>query len=152
MKNAIVIVVDRLGAGHIGPYGNTWIETIGFNHLAAQSMLAEFALTDSIDLSRVYRSYWQGIHAVRAASSSATLPEIIQPTAIQSALITDSDVVAHAPGSDAFDERTVLAPQQVEAAAADVNQTVMARLFATAIDWLGTSPQSPLCCGFTRGG
>ena len=143
MKNAIVIVVDRLGAGHIGPYGNTWIETVGFNRLAAQSMLVEFALTDSVDLARVYRSYWQGIHAAKETDSGATLPETIQPTAIQSVLITDSDVVPEMPGADAFDERRILEPPLVEAAAADVNQTEMARLFATAIDWLATSPPEP---------
>ena len=31
--------IDRLGAGWLGPYGNTWLDTPNFNRLAAQSLL-----------------------------------------------------------------------------------------------------------------
>lgn len=55
MMNAIVLVVDRLGAGYLGPYGNTWLETPHWNRLAARSALFEWALTDAVDLPTVYR-------------------------------------------------------------------------------------------------
>ncbi len=76
MDNAIVIVVDRLGAGYLGPYGNTWIETPSCNRLAARSVLFEFALADAVDLATVYRSYWQGLHAMSPDRPIRSLPEM----------------------------------------------------------------------------
>ena len=49
-RSAIILVVDRLGAGHLGPYGNTWVETPALNRLAAESVLFELAITDSPQL------------------------------------------------------------------------------------------------------
>ena len=61
--NAICLVIDRLHAGYVGAYGNTWIETSAMNRLASQSFLLDQAVVDSPDLDRLYRSYWQGWHA-----------------------------------------------------------------------------------------
>ena len=63
-RNAVVLVVDRLGAGNLGPYGNTWIDTPQFNRLAMESLLCEFALSDCPCLSTAYRAYWHGGHAL----------------------------------------------------------------------------------------
>ena len=63
MPNALVLVIDRLGSGYLGPYGNTWIETPAWNQLAACSLLVETALGDTADLATLYHSYWQGRHA-----------------------------------------------------------------------------------------
>ena len=62
--NALVLVYDRLSAGYLGPYGNTWFETPAWNRLASQSLLSECWLSDSSDLASVYRSWWSGQHAV----------------------------------------------------------------------------------------
>jgi arylsulfatase A-like enzyme len=136
MKSVVVVVIDRLGAGHLGPYGNTWIETPHWNRLAARSMLAEFALTDSVDLPRVYRSFWQGIHAVAPDDGRQTLPQLAGSMSTHSMLITDDEGLVHVPGAESFDDRVILAPWQAGVEAGEVDQTEMARLFATAIDWL----------------
>ena len=68
-RSAVVVVVDRLGAGFLGPYGNTWLETPFWNEMADQSVLFEQAITDSPDLARIYRSYWQGVHAAAVEST-----------------------------------------------------------------------------------
>ena len=60
------LVIDRLGAGWLGPYGNTWLETPNFNRLAAQSVLCETVVADSPDLVTAYRAYWTGRHAIAA--------------------------------------------------------------------------------------
>ena len=83
MNNAIVIVVDRLGAGYFGPYGNTWIQTPNGNRLAARSVLFEFAMTDAVDLPTVYRSYWQGLHAMSSGRAVRSLPEIAMSRGIR---------------------------------------------------------------------
>ena len=62
--NAVCLVIDRLHAGYVGAYGNTWIETPALDRLASRSLLLDQALVDSPDLERLYRSYWQGWHAL----------------------------------------------------------------------------------------
>ena len=151
MRNTIVLIIDRLGAGYLGPYGNTWIDTPGFNRLAAQSMLIEFAMADTIELPRLYRSYWRGQHAASDGELAIGLPEIILPTAIQSALITDAVEVADLPDARLFDERLVLSPSPSPVVATELEQTELARVFAAALDWLETAPEPFLLWIHARG-
>lgn len=65
MPSAIVLVIDGLGAKHIGPYGNTWIETPAFNHLAVESVLLEHAYASFTTPARMYESLWRGTNAIR---------------------------------------------------------------------------------------
>ena len=67
VNSAIVLVVDRLGAGFLGPYGNTWLETTHFNRLAAQSLVCETAWADSPALDAAYQAMWTGRHALEPA-------------------------------------------------------------------------------------
>jgi len=53
-QNAIVLVIDRLGPGMMGPYGNTWLDTPHLNRLASESLLFEYALADSPALATVF--------------------------------------------------------------------------------------------------
>lgn len=132
MDNAIVIVVDRLGAGYLGPYGNTWIETPNCNRLAARSVLVEFALADAVDLPTVYRSYWQGLHAMSPDRPIISLPEMATARGIHGTLMTDDPQLAELPGAAGFADRIVLTVPPVERPAAEVVQTQMAQLFAAA--------------------
>ena len=43
-RRAVVLVIDRLGAGYLGPFGNTWIDTPCFNQLASQSLLVRSSM------------------------------------------------------------------------------------------------------------
>ncbi|HEV3417109.1 MAG TPA: sulfatase-like hydrolase/transferase [Pirellulales bacterium] len=63
-KNIICLVVDRLHAGFIGAYGNTWISTPEMDRLAAESFLFDRAVIDSPRLADAYRAYWLGLHAL----------------------------------------------------------------------------------------
>ena len=86
---AIVLVVDRLGAGFLGPYGNTWVETQHCNRLASQSLLCEFAFSDSSSLEAVYRSYWTGLHAMSSGDAEVTLPALASSAGLRTILLTD---------------------------------------------------------------
>jgi len=136
MDNAIVIVVDRLGAGYLGPYGNTWIETPNCNRLAAQSVLYEFALADAVDLPTVYRSYWQGLHGMSPGRPVRSLPERAAACGVHGALVTDDPQLVELPGATGFADQVVLTSPLVERPAAEVVQTQMAQLFAAAAHWL----------------
>ena len=69
--NAICLVLDRLHAGYVGAYGNSWIETPALDRLASRSLVFDRALVDSPELERLYRSYWQGWHALCPAGGGA---------------------------------------------------------------------------------
>jgi arylsulfatase A-like enzyme len=151
MTNAIVFVVDRLGAGYLGPYGNTWIETPNCNRLAAQSALFEWALTDTLDLSTVYRSYWQGQHALCPSRPRDSLPEMLAASGVHAALVTDEPQLTELPGAAFFAERMVLVPAEVERPASEVFETQMAQLFAAAAEQLERLPEPFLLWIHSRG-
>lgn len=137
--NAVVIVVDRLGAGWLSPYGNTWIDTPELNRLAGQSLLLENAISDSPQLASVYDSYWQGLHAVWRPGrnpDSLSLPARARSIGCNSVLMTDEADVAGHPLTAGFSERTVIPVADVRAAAEDVGSTGMAEIFAAATETL----------------
>ena len=72
--SAIVLSIDRLGAGWLGPYGNTWLETPGFNRLAAQSLLFETVLADSASIEQCGHAWWLGRHALQADAEPTVRP------------------------------------------------------------------------------
>jgi arylsulfatase A-like enzyme len=151
MANAVVMVVDRLGAGYLGPYGNTWIETPSCNRLAAHSALFEWALTDAVDLRTVYRSYWRGLHALCPERSIPSLPEVLAAGGIHCVLVTDEPQLLDFPGQEAFAERIVLTPAPVEDPATEVVQTQMAQLLAAATAQLERMPEPFLLWIHSRG-
>ena len=63
-KNVVVLIVDRLHAGFVGAYGNTWIQTPNLDRLAGDSFLFDRAMIDSPRLESLYRSDWEGRHAL----------------------------------------------------------------------------------------
>ncbi|MFM2094504.1 MAG: hypothetical protein RIS70_1628 [Planctomycetota bacterium] len=105
-RSAVVLVFDRLGASFLGPYGNTWLETSGWNRLASESMLWEQCLSDSAELPSIYRSFWYGQHAVAGDSIPAwpSLIERLNQAGVHTVLLTDDPVVARHPGAKSFEE------------------------------------------------
>lgn len=137
MQNAIVLVIDRLGCSYLGPYGNTWIETPAWNRLAGRSMLFETAVIDSPDLVTLYNSYWHGRHALSARHDRdvPALAELLATQGVHTWLVTDEPDVATHPAAAAFGQRALLTTG-AEQEAPEVEQTQLARLFATAIEVL----------------
>ena len=136
MKNAIVLVIDRLNAGFLGPYGNTWVETPCCNRLAAESALFEFALSDSPNLPAIYRSMWSGVHAMSDPRSASGLAEVAAAAGVYTVLITDEDQVATHPLAGGFHEQIMVPAPPSTAAAGEIGDTQLARLFGSAISWL----------------
>lgn len=151
-RRAVVIVVDRLGAGFLGPYGNTWLDTPAFNQLAADSLLFENALTDSPRLESVYRSYWLGDHAIRTAAENGehNLLARLAAVGVSATLLTDEALVAEHPGAAAFEQK-FLVPSRPAKTASDVAQTQLAELFAATIDQLHADSPPGLLWVHARG-
>ncbi|QDU30752.1 Sulfatase [Anatilimnocola aggregata] len=100
-RSVIVLVIDRLGAGFLGPYGNTWLETPAFNQLASKSLLCEQMIGSSPDLATIYRDYWLGADA---CGQTKSLPAIAKAAGCSAILLTDDEEVQRLAGSADFDE------------------------------------------------
>jgi hypothetical protein len=105
--NAICLVVDGLGAGYLGCYGNTWLATPQFDHLASESFLFDHAGIDSPDLTTLYRSLWTGRHACARAApdASAALPRRLTGAGVTTMLFTDEPLVLRSPWVEGFEDR-----------------------------------------------
>jgi arylsulfatase A-like enzyme len=104
--------------------------------LAAESFLFDFALTDSPRLEVVYRSYWQGLHALSLAAGNDDLPSRLQGAGYDTTLLTDDPQVADFPGADSYQQRLFVPLVKPSAAAAEVDQTHFAQIFSAAIEAL----------------
>jgi arylsulfatase A-like enzyme len=136
--NAICLVVDRLHTGYLGAYGNSWIDTPAVDRMASRSLVFDQALVDSPHLDRLYRSYWQGCHALcpEASSSRPGLAALLRESGVTTALLTDEPLVARHPLAVDFDELIEIDPPWQPHGADLIEQTHFARCFVEIINWL----------------
>lgn len=134
-KNAVIWSLDGLSAAALGPYGNTWLETPAFNRLASESILYQNALADSADLATVFRSYWTGVHAASAHENPALAEELLR-AGISSHLMSDDKNISEIAGTCGFPEVELLATPHPEDHASTVEETHLAGVLATALEWI----------------
>lgn len=139
MQHAIVLSLDRLSPSFLGPYGNTWLETPAFNQLADESLLAQQMLADSPDLELLFQSFWKGTHAAMPPAfcqQAPSLPCQLAEKNIPTTLISDDESVTRWAGDHGFDEICPVPAPLSMTSAASIAETQLARVFATAIEWL----------------
>lgn len=137
--NAICLVIDRLHAGYLGAYGNAWIETPSLDRLASRSLVFDRALVDSPRLDQLYRSYWQGWHAMCPPPPPASRPSLaalLREAGVNTALLTDEPQVGQHPLAVDFDELVEIDPPWQPQTAKDIERTHLARCFMQIIRWL----------------
>jgi arylsulfatase A-like enzyme len=137
-RSVIVLGIDRLRAGYLGPYGNTWVETPEWNRLASEATLFEHAIADAHRLEDAYRSYWYGTHAMcePAQGRVSSIAQAADSAGVAPVLMTDEPRLAHLPGASDFGERIPLAVTSAEHRSESVEQTRLGQFFTSAIDWL----------------
>lgn len=137
-SNIICLAIDRLHAGYLGAYGNTWISTPALDRLAAESFVLDRAMIDSPQLDILYRSLWLGLHAMvptAAAEPQRSLPKQLTKAGWQTILLTDEAAVAEHPLATAFTKRELLKPAPaLRTVAATADDTQAAEFFAAAAD------------------
>jgi len=132
-RSAVVVVVDRLGAGWLGPYGNTWLDTPDFNRLAAQSILCETVIADTPDLAGSYRAHWAGRHAMAPdQEGQPTLAEFAARAGARTVLVSDERQVMDHPLARGFGERRILPEVSAAKSAETIEQTGLFSLFKSA--------------------
>lgn len=133
VKSALVLVFDRLQAGFLGPYGNTWVDTPAANQLASLGYLCEQALADSCELESLYRSYWSGRHAASVGRDVPSIIHAIMQTGVAAELLTDSIAVAQHPLAAHFSDQWMLDQVGAPETAEESGATRMAQLLAAAL-------------------
>jgi hypothetical protein len=125
--------VDRLGAGWLGPYGNTWLDTPNFNRLAARSLLCETVIADTPDLAGSYRAYWTGRHAMEPDNGGErALAELVSAAGVTTVLVSDEQRVAEHPLARGFGERRLVPEASAARSAEAIEQTGLFSLFDVA--------------------
>jgi arylsulfatase A-like enzyme len=139
IRNVICIAIDRLHAGYLGPYGNTWVETPSLNEFAAKSFLLDRAVTDSPKLEDVYRSFWLGLNSFCPVGRNAEhgpLAVALASAGFHTVLVTDEPEVANHRFANSLTER-IIVPRtglaENETVAETIDDTEAAAFFDTAI-------------------
>lgn len=149
-SSAIVLIVDRLGADWLGPYGSTWFETPYWNALAAQSALAEWMIATGPRLEDAYQGWWGGAGTWQSPRLPS-LPQRIVSRGQRAILLTDDPAVANLPQVADFSEAQLLKlPEPTELAEA-VEATQLLGFFQAAADLIAQSPDAGLIWLHTRG-
>ncbi len=135
-NSSVVLIIDRLPASMLGPYGNTTIETTHFNDLASQSLLFDFALASDLDLETSCERFW-----FHSPAEPDDIPrswiEDLSLAGTESVLITDDEVVA-SQGQEIFERVLYIKPLTVYQAAAEEASTQLAWFFAQVTAWLSS--------------
>ncbi len=141
--NAICLIVDRLHAGYVGAYGNTWIETPSIDQLACESFLFDHMLIDSPDLDSLYRSYWRGRHALCDSREGPDLLRLLGTAGVDTTLLTDEPAISGGDLIGQFNELLDLGMPEATEPASSVEQTHLAGCFTQIINWLDNIPRKP---------
>lgn len=144
MTSAICLVMDRVHAGYIGAYGNTWVPTPEWDRLAARGFVFDQAVIDSPQLEMLYRAYWQGWPAIRRRDPGEdwpSLPERLAEAGVYTALLTDEAALARYRLAEDFAEVVVWDSASEPRVAETIEQTHAARCFAQMVDWLEKAPR-----------
>ena len=157
--NAILLVIDRLHAGYLGAYGNSWIATPAIDRLAAEGFVFDQCLIDSPHLAPLYRGMWLGTHALApspgtdrrlVADPQGHVARSLATGGIAATLMTDDASVAAHPLAQGFQAVVRLAEwraagvRQGDVPVERTEDTHLAGCFAHLIDWLETAA-GPFC-------
>jgi hypothetical protein len=139
-RQIVVLVVDRLGAGWLAPYGNTYVGTPHLDRLASQSLLAEFMIGDGLDLAATYRSYLHGVPPpVPLSALIGPLPNLARQQGWSTQFVTDDASLAHDPLVESFGEPALVTWEKPATMARDVARTRTSELLAAGLDLLPES-------------
>lgn len=125
-RNAVVLVIDRLGANMLGAYGSTWFETPNFNRLAARSVVFDQAISRTTELQAAYEGLWN------PRSSSGNLLTTLSDSGVSSVLLTDDADVTALNLADRFERVLPVDVNPSHKVADRADETELALFFAQA--------------------
>ena len=121
----VCLIMDRLSAGMLGAYGNTWVGTPCFDKLASCSILFEQNVLTSPFIKHFYNAVWHG-----GTAPSDALPGCFGANGMDTLLITDE--MKFKGDQSGFADISLIAPESDPNASC----TETEKFFATAADHL----------------
>lgn len=125
IRNAVVLVIDQLGANFLGAYGSTLFETPNFNRLAAESLLFDQAIAASPNLVQAYDQFWGN-------SEEKNWLETIGESGYSPVLLSDASELLLHDSSKYFDRILPFEKLNNDRPAGGMEQTELAHFFAQA--------------------
>ncbi len=140
-RNAIVLLIDGLNPSYLSAHGCTWINTPAFDQVAADSIVFERAVTESVDSAKALAAFLKERHAglvQHGDDGPSSGLSALAEAGVHRMLLTD-DVAAMAGMESDFDQ--VIELGQVKRAeelesADDIGDTFLAQCFAGVINEL----------------
>lgn len=145
--NLVVLAVDRLHQGYLGPYGNAWVGTTAFNRLAAKGFTFDHAVSDMPELDAFYRACWAGGQEL---SSDRTLPKLLSAAGLPMTLLTDEPLLNTGWHGEAIERLDLTLPDNPQSADT-AEETHLAEVFASSIAWLSEAREPFSLWIHTRG-
>jgi arylsulfatase A-like enzyme len=131
--NVIVLVIDRLQAGYLGCYGNSWTITPEVDRLAGESLVFDAAYLLAPRLTDQYpREWWRGEHPLSTAGVGPSVVARLSDAGVNTLLVTDEPLVERL-GEEDFERIASVPPAAVTEPAESLEQTALAEWFAMAI-------------------
>lgn len=143
MPSAVVLAIDGLGAKHLGPYGNTWIETPAFNRLATDSLLLDGLYASQPDQQQTCERWW--------GYGPDGLMKTLNEHGIHTQLLSDEPELFDYPAAAPFAQQDKLEPPQGVHLAHEWDETHTANFFAQAIQAIENAPPNHLLWLHSRG-
>ena len=137
-RAAIVLTFDQLNTAFLGPYGNTWLSTPGWNELAASSLLMEQCFTPHTALRDAFIHLWSG------HGESPTLAAHLDTAHIQTALWSDDPTVRSLADSTGFSSVHSIEAPPCTQAAEELEHTVLYQQLSTTLEQLSSTDLSGL--------
>lgn len=149
MRRAIVLVIDGWSAGFLSSYGAAWLATPALNQLAAQSILVEHATVETLNLDRLYRSWFRADHPL-APEDGFDLAAQLAQAGVPLHLLTDESLLRDVAGSFALASAEFLPCTEPQIAEHE-DETELARIFGLLCDWLQSDEGDELIWAHARG-
>ncbi|WP_158265687.1 sulfatase [Blastopirellula marina] len=149
MRRALILVIDGWGAGFLGCYGNSWLDTPALDQWACQSVLFEQCLSECPDPLQLYPHLLDGSHPLGIDSPDGPL-----------GVLAEADIPVHLLSDDPrlaqLRETTRLTsvetfPEVADMAAETAEETTLARFAGVLLDWLEEPAREEVIWAHARG-
>ena len=147
-RSAICLVTDRLSAGFLGAYGNTWINTPCFDQLAFESMLVDQAYLSGTVRDNFYDAVLLGQHPL-TSKLRPPLPSLLADAGVETLLVTDEPELLTTGRAEAFGG--CVSVEVHDEAVVEQEQTSLGTFFATASECIAQLKQPTLVWLHSRG-
>lgn len=152
-SGSILLIADGLRPSMLGPYGNTWFDTVSVNQLASESLLFEQSITDTPDGPTAMFGILHGQHCLDQSGLQRNphLADCIGKSGVESVLVSAASE-KHLEARDVFDRVIEVELPKARGLAADIAGTQLATFFAAAVDLVQQTSQPKFlvldCPGF----